>query len=337
MLSERLWHVLLAAMAALVIADLASNELIGSSKGQAATPATDVTILMPLGDAVSPLRADGRALASALDAGHHGAIARSSGLSAAATLIAFSNYADRDGGRLLLLTSAALAEVARAARAPSGAWEADEARDAFAALSRLQPLAAISADSIAIGVRRGAAPVSLPGLVAGLGRHSGMRVTGIGIDAASKASLAGLVADLGIAGRVPYRSFPSGREATLALAGDSVDLVLAPRSQMLGAARRGEIRIVANGRATGARLGPAPWSVLVAPSRIAPGVQRALRLRTARALRRSPWMHHTATRELRPPPRAADGLHPFVLREAARARRLATLAASVPERHPGGR
>ena len=331
MLSERLWRALLVAAVLFVIADFVRTDWIGPPLGRASVAASDVTLLMPLGDASSPLHRDADALAVAMTGAEYSASARSSGRSTAATLIDFSRSRERDGSHLLLLTSSSLAEVARAVRQPASRSEAAQARLALRDLRRLVPVAGAWADTTAIAVPRETPRLSRWTLAAGLGSADGLRVTGIGTDAASKATLAGLVRSLGIDGRVPYRAFPSGADSTLSLATGGVDLVLAPRSQLLGKGLRSGTRLVGPAEVPGVGLRAPLWGMVVAPASVDPRARRLLSRRVAHSLASRSWRAYARPRGLRRLGVRAANLDAFLSREQARSAALAVLTASVPE------
>ena len=156
------------------------------------------------------------------------------------------------------------------------------------------------------------------------------RVAGIGADAASKAALAGMVSGLGLDGKVPYRVYPSGADASLALASGDVDLVVAPRSQTLAERRRGEIRLLDT--ASGAPPPPV-WSMLLAPPSIDDEVRRALARRVGRALEHRAWRRYARSHGIARLRAGAGGLERFLAGKRRRAGWVAAMAARVPEQH----
>jgi hypothetical protein len=324
---------MLAAMLAFVAADFLRYPFIGSGEGRAAAPARDLTVVLPVGEAGSPFAADARALASALYGRGRSARAERGAAGAARTVLDFADRDEVDGRRLLLFSSNSLAEMQRGVHQPASGDESAEARAALAALARLRPVAAVSADRTVVAVNAAHGGATFASLAARMRSRPGSRVAGIGADAASKAALAGMVSALGVSGKVPYRVYPSGADAALALSSGDLDLVVAPRSQTLAERRRGELRTL---HANGVRLTPV-WSVLLAPPSLDEGVGRTLGRRVKRALAGTVWRRHSARRgvaRLRIPPGRLAG---FLDGERRRAGRLAALAARVPEQHGGAR
>jgi hypothetical protein len=321
---SRIWPVVLAAALAFVAADFARYPFIGAGEGRAAAPARDLTVFLPVGDARSPFAADARVLAGALGERGHSARAARGEAGAARTVLEFAERGEVDGGRLLLFSSSSLAEILRGVHQPASGDESAEALAALDALSRLQPVAGVSADRTVVAVSAGSGRATFASVAVRMRSDPRSRVAGIGADAASKAALAGMVSSLGVDGEVPYRVYPSGADATLALASGDVDLVVAPRSETLAERRRGEVRLLE------APLAPA-WSVLLAPPSIDSAVRRVLAHRVDRALTRPAWRRHAARHgiaRLRP---GASGLRAFLATRQARAARVAALAARVPE------
>lgn len=354
----RLWAAVLVATMVFVASDFVRHPFSGGTVGRAATPARDLTLEVPGGDGRSA--ADGRTLARALSGPRHDARAGAGTGGAAAMVLRFAARPEIDGRRLLVLTSGMLAELQRGLRQPVTGEERAASAAALRALRRLRPVAPLRADAEVVAVRAGAAG-GFDALAAGLRARPESRVIGIGADAASKARLAGLLSGLGVDGEVPYRVFPSGGDAMLALASGAVDLVLAPRSQTRSEVTRGTARVLAPaGPPTGAeRAGPAgatppagperaapdrpapaalaygpgrPWSIVVGPPELDRSVRRALAARIGRAVRRPPWRRYTRRRGLRTLRPSGGGLAGFLAREGARASRLASIAARVPER-----
>jgi hypothetical protein len=319
----------LAAMLAFVAADFLRYPFIGSGEGRAAAPARDLTVLLPVGEAGSPFAADARALAGALDGRGQSARVERGAAGAARTVLDFAARDEVDGRRLLLFSSNSLAEIQRGVHQPASGDESAEAREALAELARLRPVAAVSADRTTVAVDAAEGGATFASLTARMRSRPRSRVAGIGADAASKAALAGMVSALGVHGKVPYRVYPSGADAALALSSGDVDLVVAPRSQTVAERRRGELRTL---DAPGVPLSPV-WSVLLAPPSLDEGVGRTLGRRVARALAAPAWRRHSARHgvaRLRIPSARLAG---FLSRERWRAGRLAALAARVPEQH----
>jgi tripartite-type tricarboxylate transporter receptor subunit TctC len=247
-----------------------------------------------------------------------------------------------------LFSSSSLAEIQRGLHQPASGDEATEAREALSALSRLRPVAGVSADRTVVAVSTDSVATSFASLAERMRSDPGSRVAGIGADAASKAALAGMVSGLGLDGKVPYRVYPSGADASLALASGDVDLVVAPRSQTLAERRRGEIRLLdtASGappgvagtlpgsspEGAGASLPPV-WSMLLAPPSIDDEVRRALARRVGRALEHRAWRRYARSHGIARLRAGAGGLERFLAREPRRAGWVAAMAARVPEQH----
>jgi hypothetical protein len=334
--ARSLWRLVLAATITFVVVDFVSYPT--SPDLRAAAPSRDLTLLLTAGDASTPLAAGARSLAGALSRPPYTARAQSSASGTAHTILSFARQDEADGRHLLLLTSSALAELARGVHQPTTADEAASAAAALAALAGLRPIAPVFVDRPVLLVRRSDGPASFAALVQRLREDPRSRVAGIPADAASKAALAGLVESLGIVGEFPYRVFHSGAEAALSLSGGGLDLVLAPSSQTLAERRRRTVRVLPPGgaEASGAIASLTPiWGMIVGPAALSERARTGLARRIAHALQQPSWRRHAERRglqALRVPP---DELDEFVSRGRVRAGRLAVLVARVPERPPG--
>jgi tripartite-type tricarboxylate transporter receptor subunit TctC len=333
--SRSLWRLVLAATLLIVIADFADYPTVSGLR--ASPPVTDLTLVLTAGDAGSPLKKDADVFAGALSELPRSAQARSSGVGTAATILEFAEH--QDPGELLLLTSTAVAELTRGAQQPTSDDEARASRSALAALRRLQPIAPLFRDPVAVLVRDGPGPADFAELIDQVVERPGGRVLGLPADAAAKASIAGLIAGLGIDGEVPYRSFPNSSQAAMALAGGTVDVAITPRSQALGELKRGKIHTLAMppGKAGEAHWLDPTWAILVGAPALREHQRQALRKVAARAQRSRSWRLHLGRQRLQPLEVGAEGLRRFVSRRAARAARLAEIVAAVSERPAGER
>jgi hypothetical protein len=341
-----------AAVAAFVVADFIRYPVTGAPEGRAAGPPHAVTLTVTAGDSATSVAGDARALAAAMSGPRRRVRTTVAPGGAARAILALAHSPDRRGERLLYLTSHAVAELERAVRQPASAQERTEAREALAALGRLAPVAAVAAEETVVVTSADDGPATFARLVAEMRAAPAEQVVGIPAEAAAKATLAGFASALGVDGEIPYRMYPTGEAAALALASGEVGVIFAGQGQIAAERRRGGLRVLAStGRppraavrldrglaaagAPGHPAGPSRrWAVIVGPPRLDAATRAEQTGRVARALVSPRWREHAARRGLLRPSLPAGGLPAFLAAERERAARLADIAAGVRERLP---
>jgi tripartite-type tricarboxylate transporter receptor subunit TctC len=270
-----LWPALLLVLLAHAVSDVLHHPFLGDT-GDAAIVDAHLTLWVPGTEAGGPSEAVAREAAASLQLTGRPAtikLLRTGGAAGAVGrfLGPGSNARPAD---LLVVSSATVADLARGRSDTLFGDQAVEAADAVALLRRARPLAILAQDTLQLAVRTRSRLRDGAQLTAELRRDPRSHLLAIEGDAWTKVQLGRLVQRAGVAGRVPYRAYPSGGEAALGLESGDADVVLAPSSELRAEVATGRLRVLRWPSRDG--VAPRAWTAVLEAPRLRPGQHERL-------------------------------------------------------------
>lgn len=301
-MGRALWPALLLVLAAHAFSDLLHHPFLGDT-GDAAIVDAHLTLWVPATEAGAPSEAVARrAAASLVLTGRPATMKRRTGGATGAVTSFLGPDGDARPGDLLVVSSATIADLARAARDPVLGERASEATAAQAQLRGARVVAMLGQSPLTLVVPARSHVRSGTQLVHELQRDPRSHLFAVEGDAWTKTRLARIVQRAGVPGLVPYRAYPDGGEAGLGLEAGDADVALVPADAVRDEVTAGRLRRIPWPRGWGSA--PHAWTALVEPPTLHPDQRRRLRAELAalardpgwrRSLRRAGWSAGSAT------------------------------------------
>lgn len=320
-IKQALWPILVAVAFAYVVVDFVEHPFLGLPSEAAAAPEPHATLWLAQTEADEGTAATVRGAADRmLLRGHPATVAVLPGGSSQAIVSFFARPESPED--VLAISSETVADLAQERASDLVGDDPQRAALAQRLLERALPIGLLSHDPLTIAVPRDSPIASVGQLLRELREAPRMHVFALTDGSWAADDLAALVQRAGPDGVVPYRTYPSGEEASLALAAGSADVVLAAQTELRSQLRAGALRALPWGGVPR----PAPsWVALIAAPAASAAVRRGLErqmLASAHALGAgaSPRLDGQ-TPASAPEPR----LHGFLLEQMADATRLQRL------------
>jgi hypothetical protein len=326
--SSRLWHVLLALVVAVVVADFIHHPFIGGTPGEAAPRVSDLTLWLPRSEAGTATAATLRLAAGYLGKESEAPTVGELEGGASAAVEHFAGRSRRRGVDLFAVSSTMLAELARDRHETLLPEARERASRAQELLGEMRPIAVLDKEPLRLLVD-GRSHLDAAGLRLGLERTPWARVFGVPDDAWIDGEFAALIQGSETPGGVPYSASPNPENTLLALSAGNVAAALIPSSESRDALRKGTVRAIA----WPDDEVPHAWVALFARA-TTPAPELAELRHRARHLGASPGWRASLHREGRQTvaPSSPAAIRKFLRREEDRANRLQALSARLHER-----
>jgi len=327
-IGRSLWPIVLVLLIGYVAADFIRNPFMPST-GSAAVPAIDATLYVSATEGGSEVETIAQRAAASLQLHGRAATVKNLVGGTSRSIADFLATKEPNDTRLLVVSSATLAQLVRDRReklVPGAAMQAQIALDELAAS---RPIGLLSDDPLQIGVPQNSAYITTYGLLATMRADPGEILFGVADDAFSRENMAGLVDIAGVPGNTRFTVFPSGRQATSAMELGDTGAVLATRSALAPDVRSHQVRALpwpADHEA------PDTWVAVFAPPDVSTARIEAMRS-AVRALDRDPrWRKRLQHEGFTPAELPAAAFPHFLSDRVAEADRLQRISEAVEAR-----